>query len=201
MRSLLFAMFALAAAAQAATATCDWEGTETVLGLYGTGEPPIVVSLVTDPVHGGSQALSLEDNSPTGTPQAYVAWIVGLSDGDEVTASFWRYDITPGTTPPSCRIWGHWNDNPDDLFAHNGSAGGNDSYGAGAGWDLAEYTWTVTGGHTGLVVEIRTYSEPGDTVFIDDLTVTAPDDVTIWTPENYLSLQGTTWAGIKSFSW
>ncbi|MCK7535751.1 MAG: hypothetical protein MZV63_34560 [Marinilabiliales bacterium] len=55
--------------ANAATATCDWEGTETVLGLYGTGTPPIVVSLVSDPVHGGSQALSLEDNSPSGTPR------------------------------------------------------------------------------------------------------------------------------------
>jgi len=88
MRPLLFALFVMAAATHAATATCEWEGTETVLGLYGTGTPPIIVSLVSDPVHGGSQALSLEDNSPSGTPQAYVAWIVGLSDGDEVTASF-----------------------------------------------------------------------------------------------------------------
>lgn len=201
MRILLFVLPALAGAALSGTATCDWEGTGTVLGLYGTGTPPMVVSLVSDPVHGGSQSLSLEDNSPSGTPQAYVAWIVGLSDGDEVTASFWRYDITPGSTPPSCRIWGHWNDDPEDLYGYTGSAGGNNDYGPGTGWDMVEYTWTVADGHTGLVVEIRTYSEPGDTVFIDDLTVTAPDGTTIWTPENYLSLQGTTWAGIKSLSW
>ncbi len=201
MRSASIVLAALAAAAYSGTATCGWEGTETVLALYGTGDPPIIASLVTTPVHGGAQALSLEDNSPTGTPQAYVAWVTGLSDGDEVTAGFWRYDVTPGTTPPSSRIWGHWNDNPDDLLAYNGSAGGNNDYGPGTGWDLVEYTWTVAEGHTGLVVEIRTYSEPGDTVFIDDLTVTAPDGTSIWTPENYLSLEGCSWGAIKSLSW
>lgn len=199
MSCLLFAI--LAASAYSNTVTCGWEGTETVLGLYGTGNPPIIASLVSTPVHGGSQAMSLEDNSPTGTPQAYVAWIVGLSDGDQVTASFWRYDVTPGSTPPSSRIWGHWNDDPNDLFGYNGSAGGNNDYGPGTGWDMVEHTWTVADGHTGLVVEIRTYSEPGDTVFVDDLSVTAPAGATIWTPENYLALQGTTWAGIKSLPW
>lgn len=201
MRVSIFLAAVLAAAAYTGTVTFGWEGSETVLGLYGTGTPPIVATLVTAPVHGGTQALSLEDNSPTGTPQAYVAWIVGLSDGDEITASFWRYDVTPGSTPPSSRIWGHWNDDPDDLYGYNGSAGGNNDYGPGTGWDMVEHTWTVADGHTGLVVEIRTYSEPGDTVFIDDLTVTAPTGATIWTPENYLSLQGTTWAGIKSLDW
>ncbi len=187
--------------AMAGSASFGWETDDTVLGLYGSGEPPIVVTLVTDPVHSGAQSLSLEDNSPDGTPQAYVAWILGLSDGDEVTASFWRYDITPGSTPPSCRIWGHWNDDPEDVYGYSGSAGGNNDYGPGTGWDMVEHTWTVEEGHTGLVVEVRTYSEPGDTVFIDDLTITAPDGATIWTPETYLNLQGTTWAGIKSLSW
>ncbi len=190
-----------AALALAGSVTFGWETDDTVLGLYGSGTPPILVSLVSDPVHSGTQSLRLEDNSPDGTPQAYVAWIVGLSDGDQVTASFWRYDTTPGSTPPSCRIWGHWNDDPEDLFGFNGSAGGNSSYGPGTGWDMAEHTWTVEGGHTGLVVEVRTYSEPGDTVFIDDMTITAPDGAIIWTPETYLSLQGTTWAGIKKLSW
>lgn len=190
-----------AGAAGAGTVTWGWEGTGTVLGLTGTGNPPILVSLVNDPVHGGSQSLRLEDNSPTGTPQAFVAWITGLSDGDEVTAGIWRYDTTPGTQPPSCRIWGHWNDNPDNIYGYNGSAGGNSSYGPGTGWDMVEHSWTVSEGHTGLVVVIRTYSEPGDTVFIDDLTVTAPPGATIWTPENYTALHSMTWAGIKSLAW
>jgi hypothetical protein len=194
-------LLAAAAVANAATVTFEWECSATVLGLTGTGDPPIIAGLVSDPVHGGAQALRLEDNSPTGTPQAFVAWIVGLSDGDEVTAGVWRYDTTPGTQPPSCRIWAHWNDSPDNIYGYNGSAGGNSSYGPGTGWDMVEHSWTVTDGHTGLIVVVRTYSEPGDTVYIDDLAVTAPAGATVWTPGNYLSLQANTWGAIKGYTW
>jgi hypothetical protein len=144
--------------------------------------------------------MELEDNSPTGTPQAYIAWIVGLTDGDEVTASFWRYDTTPGGAP-SCRIWAHWNDDPSDVMGHDGSASGNNDYGPGTGWDETEYTWTVADGHTGLVIECRTYSGPGDIVWIDDLTVTAPETATIYTPDNYTSITPTTWGAIKTMGW
>jgi hypothetical protein len=181
------------------TETCGWEGTGTVLALYGTGTPPMNVALVSSPVHGGSQSLELEDNSPTSTPQAYIAWIVGLQDGDVVSASFWRYDDTPSGSP-SCRIWAHWNDDPGDVMGYNGSAGGNSDYGPGTGWDQTSYDWTVVDGHTGLVIECRTYSEIGDTVWIDDLSITSPDGTTIYTPDTYTALQSSTWAEIKS-SW
>lgn len=197
---VVFPVVVLASAAYAGTETCGWEGTGTVLGLYGSGDPPIIVSLVSDPVHSGAQALRLEDNSPTGTPQAFVAWVVGLADGDEVTAGVWRYDTTPGASP-SCRIWAHWNDDPGDVMGYNGSAGGNSDYGPGTGWDLTEYTWTVADGHTGLVIEVRTYSSPGDVVWVDDLTVTAPETSTIYTPENYTSVSPATWASIKTLGW
>ena len=202
MRLFFYALVAaaLATTAFAGTETCGWEGTGTVLGLFGTGDPPIIVSLVTDPVHSGSQAMELEDNSPTSTPQAYVAWVVGLTDGDEVTASFWRYDTTPGDSP-SCRIWAHWNDDPEDVYGYDGTASGNTDYGPGTGWDETEYTWTVVDGHTGIVIECRTYSDPGDTVWIDDLTVTAPDGATIYTPDNYTSITPTTWGAIKTMGW
>jgi hypothetical protein len=194
-------VIALAASvALAGTETCGWEGSGTVLALYGTGTPAMIVSLVSSPVHGGAQSLELEDNSPTGTPEAYIAWIVGLIDGDEVTASFWRYDTTPGASP-SCRIWAHWNDDPTDVTVRNGSAGGNTDYGPGTGWDMTEYTWTVVDGHTGLVIVARTYSEAGDIVWIDDLTVTAPTGTTIFTPDNYTALEQGTWADIKSYDW
>jgi len=182
-----------AAAFGSVTETCGWEGTETILGSYGG----IVASIDTDPVHGGAQSLKLEDNEPSGTPQAYVAWVTGLSDGDMVTASFWRYDVTPSSAP-SGRIWGHWNDNPDDINGHDGSAGGQSEYGPGTGWDMAEYTWEVVSGHTGLVIEARTYSEPGDIIWIDDLTVTAPDGCSIIVPSDAQSLSADTWAAIKA---
>ncbi|MFQ5807475.1 MAG: PEP-CTERM sorting domain-containing protein [Phycisphaerae bacterium] len=162
--------------------TYGWEDSVgTVLGLYGTGDPPIIATNVgaPDPVHTGDRSLKLEDNSPSGTPQAYLAWIVGLTDGDVVDASFWRYDDTPGVSP-SVRIWGHWNDDPFDIYGYNGSAGGNSDYGPGEGWDQTSQSWTVADGHTGLIVEARTYSSPGDTVWVDDLMVTAPPSATIY---------------------
>jgi hypothetical protein len=55
----------------------------------------------------------------------------------------------------------------------------------------------VVDGHTGLVIEVRTYSSPGDVVWIDDLSVTAPDGATIHTPGN-VSLEPSTWADIKA---
>lgn len=179
--------------ALAGTATCGWEGTDTILGNYGD----IIASIATDPVYSGSQSLKLEDNASSGTPQAYVAWITGLQDGDVVSGSFWRYDVTPSSAP-SCRIWGHWNDDPTDINVYSGSASGQSDYGPGTGWDMAEYEWTVVDGHTGLVIEVRTYSSPGDIVWIDDMTVTAPAGTTIIVPEDFVALERDTWAGIKA---
>jgi len=190
------ATMVLAQAALAGTASCGWEGSATVLAVYGAGDPPIIAEIDTDPVHSGSQSLYLEDNEPDGTPQAYVAWILGLEDGDEVTATIWRYDVTPAAAP-SCRIWGHWNDDPTDVMGYNGSAGGESAYGPGTGWDQTGYTWTVAGGHTGLVVEIRTYSNDGDIVWVDDMEITAPTGTVIYTPDTYTPVQNSTWAGIK----
>lgn len=194
MRFLLFSFIAvLPIAAFAATETCGWEGTDTILGSYGD----IIASIDTDPVYAGSQSLKLEDDMASGTPQAFIGWVTGLDDGDTVAASFWRYDVTPSAAP-SCRIWGHWNDDPGDINVYSGSAGGQSEYGPGTGWDLAEYEWTVVDGHTGLVIEVRTYSNPGDIVWVDDLTVTAPDGANIIVPDDYVSLNRNTWAGIKA---
>ncbi len=177
----------------AATETCGWEGTDTILGSYGD----IIASIDTDPVYAGSQSLKLEDDMASGTPQAFIAWVTGLDDGDTVSASFWRYDVTPSSAP-SCRIWAHWNDDPEDINGYDGSAGGQSDYGPGTGWDMAEWEWTVIEGHTGLVIEVRTYSNPGDIVWIDDLTVNAPDGATIIVPEDYVALTRSTWGEIKA---
>jgi hypothetical protein len=175
------------------TETYGWEGTRTVLGNYGD----IICSIDTDPVHGGSQSLKLVDDAASGTPQAYVAWIVGLSDGNQVTVSFWRYDTTPAAAP-SCRIWGGWNNDPGDINSYGGSAGGLTDYGPGTGWDKVEYTWTIEGGHPGLVIQVRTYSSAGDTVWIDDMTITAPGSAEIRTPAYTMALTPHTWASIKA---
>jgi len=189
--ALLFAVSQFAVAN--VTETYGWEGTETILGNYGD----IICTIDTDPVHGGSQSLKLVDDAASGTPQAFVGWVVGLSDGDQVTASFWRYDTTPSASP-SCRIWGSWCDDPNDITAFAGTADGETDYGPGTGWDLTEYTWTVVEGHTGLVIQVRTYSESGATVWIDDMTITSPDGTSIRTPSYSASLSMDTWACIKA---
>lgn len=186
MRRLISVLAVASICCFATSANADsygWEdGVGTVLGLYGSGDPPMIATNVgaPDPVYAGDRSLRLEDNSPSGTPQAYVAWIRGLQVNDVVTGSFWRYDTTP-LVSPSCRIWGHWNDDPNDVMGYNGSASGNDDYGPGTGWDQTSYSWTVdpNAPHTGLVIEVRTYSNPGDTVWVDDIDVTAPAHATI----------------------
>jgi len=202
---LLFAFVTLAvvpAHGQGTIVSESWEGTHTVLGMFGTGEPPIIAEAVADfpvdPVH-GDQVLRLIDNSPSGTPQAFVAWVRGLLPGDTVEAILWRYDDTPGTSP-SCRLWGHWNDDPEDINGYDGSAGGNDDYGPGTGWDQTSWTWTVPpeAAHTGLVIEVRTYSNPGDTIWVDALEVTAPLHATVLVPGDVSPVESRTWGVIKS---
>lgn len=177
-----------------------WEDGLTVLGLSGTGDPPIICTNATapDPVYTGAHSLRLEDNSPSGTPQAYVAFIWGLHDGDWVMADFMRFDTTPDGAP-SVRIWAHWNDGlPGDPTRNDGSAGGNDSYGPGTGWDNTYWEWTVSGGHTGLVIEARTYSNPGDTVWIDDVEVFAPEQARLMFPDMVIPVEGNTWGRVKA---
>ncbi|MCK5131045.1 MAG: hypothetical protein KAR40_02710 [Candidatus Sabulitectum sp.] len=198
MKSLLFIatlLLALPLVAQAfETAACGWEGSDTILGNYSD----IIATIETSaPVYNGSQSLKLVDDAASGTPQAFIGWVTNLNDDDTITASFWRYDDTPGAAP-SCRIWGHWNDDPNDINEYSGSAGGLSDYGPGTGWDMVEYEWIVVDGHTGFVLEVRTYSNAGDTVWIDDLTITAPNGTTIIVPEDVVSLERQSWGGIKA---
>jgi len=201
MTRLLFVIAAvglLVAPVHADAANYGWEDCGLVLSLYGAGEPPIIVTNVMDPVHSGLRSLKLEDNASSGTPQAYIAWIVGLTDGDSVTASVWRHDTTPGASP-SVRIWGHWNDDPSDVNGYHGSASGNDDYGPGTGWDQTAFTWTVADGHTGLVIEARTYSIAGDTVWIDDLHVEFPPTATLYIPVAGASAtEPVSWTDVKA---
>lgn len=175
------------------TENYGWEGTDTILGSWND----IDAEISTDPVHGGSQSLHLTDQTTSGTPQAFVALVADLQMGDSVYAEFWRYDTTPGSSP-SARIWGHWIEDPYDIDSYLVSAGGNEDYGPGTGWDLASWGWTADADSLHhLVIECRTYSNPGDEVWIDDMSVTAPDGAIIVFPGE-LSLECTTWGDIKA---
>ena len=200
---LILALVAAPAVVQATSSFESWEGTHTLLGMYGSGSPPIIATVRAgvpiDPHH-GLQYLELEDNSPDGTPQAYVAWIKDLGPGDMITVSLWRYDDTPDASP-NCRLWGHWNDDVNDINGYAGSAGGNEDYGLGLGWEEVSWSWVNPVGresHLSLVVEVRTYSNPGDTVWIDAMTVTGPDGVFIVIPESGAPVESESWSAIKA---
>ena len=169
----------LTGTANAYTVTYGWEDGGTILGNY----YPITATNVDTYAHGGTSSLELIDGGVS-TPQAYVGWITGLTEGDVVTAGFWVYDTTAEADYPKGRIWGHYTSDASDIDSYAGSASGNETY-SGLGWTYLEWTWAFdsqSGSRDGLVIEARTYTDLGDTIRVDDLTITAPDNATITTP-------------------
>ena len=179
----------------------SWEDLGTIIGCSGTCYLPITASNVglPEPICGGMRSLELESNCPSGATQAYLAYVYGLEEGDIVYCSFWRYDMMPALSP-SCQIWAHWNDtNPPDVNGDNGSAGGNPDFGLGQGWEMTDWSWVVSAGHTGLVIESRIESDPGGIVWIDDMHIRVPIYAGIMVPSCEPSAAApATWGSIKA---
>jgi hypothetical protein len=187
----------LAAPASATTfgTVYGWEdGVNTILGSYGNLTNPLNVTEPPGHVHKGLRALQVTEAPHSGTPQAYLAFIEGLTDGDIIDASFFGWDDTPGLSP-SLRIWAHYAVS-GDITSYNGSAGGNSTYSAGTGWSKLSHSWTFDsslGTRDALVIEARLYSYPGTDptastdYWIDNLSVsvtTNHPDVFITTPRH-----------------
>ncbi len=165
------------------TKTYDWENGATILGMFPAGS--VTASSSTEQALSPARSLKVV-KTDADTAQAWVAYISGLEDGDEVTAGFWVYDTTPDADP-SGRIWANYTRGGIDGYA--GSAGGNATYSAGTGWSYLSYTWIFDVGdlttfepRTGMVIQCRAYGEPGDAIWVDDLDVTAPDHARIAVP-------------------
>ncbi len=174
-----------------------WEDEGSILTFYGNLDD---VNTFATPncAYTGDFGLMVTEGAGGGTPQAKIAAIWNLQDGDVVTAGFWRFDDTDGASP-SMRIWGNWNDDlPDDMDGYSGSAGGNSDYGPGTGWDYVEHTWTVADGHTGLMVQCRLYASEGVSQCIDDLHIVAPDHAWVEVPGDNVANELQTWGSIKS---
>jgi len=213
----LVAAIALPAAAQV-TCCYSWEDGGTILGYYGnlvgaanvsgpqTGSQGSTLPDYTCPgAFHGSSYLHVAEDPHSSTPQAYLGWVTGLNPGDVVTAGFYGYDMTPGGSP-SWRIWGHWADSLDPE-SYYGSAGGNDTYTAGTGWDYVEHTWTftdTTGAFDALMIEGRLYSTPSTSdpdhtdYWADFICVTAPTTACIHFPTGGSPVEAASWTKVKA---
>ncbi len=219
-------LVATASAWAVQTACYSWEdGVGIVMGSYGTnfiGGPNVTgaqsgsqgstVGPYTCPgAYDGVRYLHCAEDPHSGTPQAYLAYVENLQNGDQVTASFYGYDITAGTSP-SLRIWAHYALN-GDVNSYEGTAIPSTpipDYTAGTGWDIT--AWTINFGTDGspsgnqqaVVIEGRLYSTPSTATdhtdfWIDYVCVTAPDHAKItfpWNPPT--AVDKGTWGKIKS---
>ena len=193
-QTLAFSIVLMLASAAQATTTIDydWEDGGTVLNVYPDPDlPSLIATNVTadggNQVYAGAHSLRLEHNDPGETAVAYLAYLWNLQGGDEIAAGFYRYDDTPGALP-LVRIAAHWNDElPGNPDGYDGVAGGNEDYGPGQGWDSTSWSWTVSDGHSGLVIEARVNGDVGDVVWLDQLYITVPAEVTLPNDDNTTS--------------
>ncbi|MEZ4388004.1 MAG: hypothetical protein R3D98_10610 [Candidatus Krumholzibacteriia bacterium] len=183
------------AAAQTDTWCYGWEDGGDTVGAYLPDN--MYIANTTAQAFEGSASLEIYEIGGSSTPQAYVAWITGLHEGDQVTASIQTLDLIDGN--PSCRIWGHWTLADGTIDDYAGSAGGNSAYSGGStDWVELSYTWTAGAAQEGqgLVIEIRPYN--GDpwagSNWVDNLCVTKPVDA-------YLYFPGTGPVGTEAHSW
>ena len=203
MKKLLMIVAALCLTASVAAAQdpfCySWEDGGTVLGAY----LPDFMYLANDgsQAYHGSYSLEIYETGGTGTPQAYVAWITGLREGDTVSASIWTYDPSIGANP-SVRIWGHWTLAGGTIDDYYGSAGGNNTYSGGESWVELTQTWTAGAANDGmgLVVEIRPYnSSPwAGSNWVDYLCITKPENAFLYFPGGTVSAGDSSWGAVKA---
>ena len=121
-------------------ASYGWEDGGTVMGWFnsGSGVPSF---LNTDAqAYEGSRSLEIIEDPTGGTPQIWVGFITGLTDGDTIDASFFAFDDSEGDSP-SVRIWGGYAMS-DDISNYMGSAGGNSDFSEGTGWSELSHSWT-----------------------------------------------------------
>jgi len=163
--------------------TYSWEDGGTILGSYGNlANVANVGSTNGIEPHDGDYMLTVSEDPIDGTPQAFIAWVTDISNGDQITACFYGYDTTAGASP-SMRVWGSWSAN-NDITSYAGSADGNETYTAGTGWDQVCHTFSTSQENwdegEALVVQARLYSSSSATdavqYFIDSVEITTTSE-------------------------
>ncbi len=160
------------------SASYSWEDGGTIFGYYNGGSGEVTATNSTEQAYTGNSSLKLVEDPTGGTPQVWVGFVTGLTDGDVIDASFWAFDDTEGSSP-SVRIWGGYAMS-DDISDYMGSAGGNNAFSEGTGWSQLSHSWTFDSdqggdneGRDALVVQVRLYADSDQTpIYIDDLNIT-----------------------------
>jgi len=100
---ILLAMCGIASIASGTTIVdYSWEDSGTTLGIYPDAALPSIIATNVagwngEPVHSGNFSLKLEDNDPSGTPQAFVALFWNLRDGDQIKVAVrWGWNPRAG---------------------------------------------------------------------------------------------------------
>ena len=163
------------------SATYGWEDGGLSLGGYNNSNLSIFSNTDSEFVYAGNRSLGLTEDPTSGTPQTYVAFITGLTDGDVIDVSLWGWDDTEGASP-STRLWGGYASS-DDINNYLGSAsnGGGD-YSTGTPdnpWGQMSASWTFDsndGQRDALVIQVRFYAQNSgtadlNTLYVDDLAV------------------------------
>ena len=171
-------ILAFSANAETISAGYGWEdGNGTILGSFGNLASAENVSGFANT---GNHSLMLTEDPVSGTPQAYLGWVTGLSEGDSIFASLFAFSPSDGA---SIRIWGNYTSDVNDINSYDGSAGGENTYPDKDEWFELEKGWTFNsagGDHTGLVIVARMYSgtndHPGTYAFVDDLWIEVSGD-------------------------
>lgn len=208
MRFLLTCVLALSLAAVGAVAQqhCyGWENGGTTLG-DGYNMQYVYTANTDAEAYEGLHSLEIYESGGTTTPQAYVAWITNLQEGDQVTANVMTLDRTCGSTYPSLRIWAHYTPLDGDIQSYAGSASGPSTYSGYQTpcdvWLPLEYTWTFPGGNDGggLVIEIRPYNSGSflGSNWIDNLCITAPEHCWVYFPGGVVATENSSLSGVKA---
>ena len=215
MRTLMTVFLAASLLATPALAERTYEyswsdGNNTILGTFDNCTADVTTTY-NMPLHAGyGLALTKTTDVASGYSTAFLGCVWNLRGGDQVSASFWRYDPTVGY--PRMRLWAHYNNGlqdsdyrGQDLMLNDGLAYGNNSFGAEAGWEQFSYTWTIPAGHTGLVIDAVVYGDYGAVMYVDELSLTVPDHAYARVPGTYYDAAGeataatpTTWSDVKA---
>ena len=159
-----------------------WEsGSQAYLGMYGNVDVANT-GFSTDVAHSGLQSLKITEDPIGGTPQVYVGWVKGVSEGDVVHVTGWIYSNTTDiAVNPKGRMWMHYAAS-DDITSYDGSAtNSNTDYAGTTAWMPFTQSVTVAAGKSSVVIEARIYSSasPANVIYVDDVSIDAPEGTTV----------------------